>query len=87
MPLGRIGWRHQFKQRIEDLLELGARVAAEGVVVDGQGFGLVLKLGQPLGQGELGSSLSFFTPRKRVPPQRACAFSSRSAVRRMRARQ
>ena len=34
-PLGRIGRRHEFAQRIEDLLELGSCVAAEGVVVHG----------------------------------------------------
>ena len=29
-PLGRIGRRHEFAQRVEDLLELVARVATEG---------------------------------------------------------
>ena len=49
-PLGRLRWRHEFAQRIEHLLELGSRVAAEGVVTLAQRLGLVLKLGQPLGQ-------------------------------------
>jgi hypothetical protein len=37
-------------QGLEDFSELLARVAAEGVVVHGQGFGLVFEFGQPLGQ-------------------------------------
>lgn len=36
-PLRRIGRRHEFAQCVEDLLELVARVAAEGVVAHGQG--------------------------------------------------
>ena len=60
-PLGRIGRRHEFAQGVEDLSELVAGVAAEGVVVLGQRFGLVFQLGQPLGQVAAlatGSSLS-----------------------------
>ena len=48
-PLGQIGRRHQLAQRLEDLLEVIARVAAEGVVVHGQRLGLVFKLVQPFG--------------------------------------
>ena len=49
-PLGRLGRRHQLAQRVEHLLELVARVAAEGVVVLGQRLGLVFEFGQALGQ-------------------------------------
>ncbi len=42
-PLGRIGQRHEFAQGVEDLLELVARVEAEGVVVHGQSLGLVVE--------------------------------------------
>lgn len=49
-PLRRLGRRHQFAQRIEDLLELGSCVAAEGVVLHGQRIGLHFKLAQALGQ-------------------------------------
>src|ERR1700754_3910391 len=49
-PLGRI-WRcHEFAQRVENLLELGPRVAAEGVVAHGEGLSLLLQLVEPLGQ-------------------------------------
>ena len=49
-PLGRIGRRHEFAQGVEDLLQLIARVAAEGVVAHGQRLGLVFEFRQPLGQ-------------------------------------
>ena len=42
-PLGRIGRRHEFAQGIEYMLELGPRVADEGVVAHGQGLGLVFQ--------------------------------------------
>ena len=35
-PLGRIGWRHELAQGVEDLLEVGSVVSAEGVVVQGR---------------------------------------------------
>ena len=41
---------HEFAQRVEDLLELVARVAAEGVMVHGQLLGLLLQLVESLGQ-------------------------------------
>jgi hypothetical protein len=41
MPLGRIGRRFEFAKGVEYLLELIARVAAEGVLVHDQRLGLV----------------------------------------------
>ena len=53
-PLGRIGWRHEFTQGIEDLLELGLGVAAKNIVIHGQRFGLVFEVSQALGQVAIG---------------------------------
>jgi hypothetical protein len=49
-PLGRIGRCHEFAQGVEDLLELGAGVAAEDVVVHCKRLGLAFDLRQPLCQ-------------------------------------
>src|SRR4051794_40315898 len=49
-PLERLGWHHQLAQRIEDLLELNARVSAESVMGQFQPVRLHLKLLQPLRQ-------------------------------------
>jgi hypothetical protein len=49
-PLGRIGRHHEFAQGVEDVFELSAGVAAEGVVAHGRCLGLVFELGQLLGQ-------------------------------------
>ena len=49
-PHGRIGRRHQFTQRVEHLLELVARTAAEGVVMRGQRLCLARQFVQALDQ-------------------------------------
>jgi len=46
-PLRRIGWRHHLAQGIKDLLQLHARIAAKAVVLDGEGVGFLLQLGEP----------------------------------------
>lgn len=48
-PLGQFRQRHQLAQRIKHLLELGAGVAAKGVMLHRQQFGLVLQLVELLG--------------------------------------
>lgn len=48
--LGRIGWRHEAAQSLKHLLELGAGVVVQGVMLLGQRLGLVFQLAQPLEQ-------------------------------------
>jgi hypothetical protein len=48
-PLGRFRRGHEFAEGVEDLLELSAGVAAEGVVLPGAGLGLFFEFVQSFG--------------------------------------